>query len=203
MKHKVAVFVSGTGRHLENFAAQAAASNLNIEIVLALSNKAGVQAIQRAATYNLECMVLDPDRALPDEEFSRQAFQAVQERGAQTLLLAGFLRLLVIPPDWEGRVLNIHTSLLPAFGGKGYYGDRVHRAVLDRGCKISGCTVHYVDNEYDHGRILYQRTCPVHLEDSPSDLAGRVFQEELVAFPEALLLHLKSLEASQQEASRG
>jgi phosphoribosylglycinamide formyltransferase-1 len=101
-------------------------------------------------------------------------------------VLAGFLRKLVVPARWVGRVVNIHPALLPAFGGKGYYGDRVHRAVIERGCQVSGCTVHLVDDEYDHGRVLVQRWCAVETDDTPATLAARVFAEELVALPEAL-----------------
>ena len=101
-------------------------------------------------------------------------------------MLAGFLKKLWIPDDFAGRVINIHPSLLPAFGGKGCYGMRVHRAVLERGCQVSGCTVHLVDEVYDNGPILLQRWCPVETTDSASDLAARVFAEELIALPEAL-----------------
>jgi phosphoribosylglycinamide formyltransferase-1 len=87
-------------------------------------------------------------------------------------------------------VLNIHPALLPAFGGQGYYGERVHRAVLERGCEVTGCTVHYVDNEYDHGPILHQRACPVLPGDDVHALAARVFAEEELAYPEAVRRHL-------------
>ena len=189
--HRVAVFVSGTGRHLENFAVLAREGKLAVEVVLALSNKAGVAALDRAARYDVPALVLDPERELDDAEFSARAFAACEEAGAETVLLAGFLRKLIVPAAWEGRVLNIHPSLLPAFGGKGYWGDRVHRAVLERGCWVSGCTVHYVDNEYDNGPILLQRAVDVESGDDVGTLAGRVFEAEVEAYPEALRLHLE------------
>ncbi|MFM8707634.1 MAG: phosphoribosylglycinamide formyltransferase, partial [Planctomycetia bacterium] len=102
------------------------------------------------------------------------------------VVMAGFLHLVEIPDDFIGRVINIHPSLLPAFGGKGFHGLHVHRAVLDRGCTVSGCTVHLVDNEYDHGRILLQRTVPVLEDDSPESLAARVFAAECEALPESI-----------------
>ncbi len=191
--HPVAVLVSGTGRHLENFARLAQSGELPIEVVLALSNKAGVAALERAARFEVPSQVLDPERQLSDADFSAQAFAACEEAGARTVLLAGFLRKLVIPPAWEGRVLNIHPSLLPAFGGKGYWGDRVHQAVLDRGCWYSGCTIHHVDNEYDSGPILLQRSVAVERGDGVDDLAGRVFEAELEAYPQALRLYLQGL----------
>lgn len=185
-RRRFAVFVSGTGRHLENLARLAATGELGGDPVLVVSNKAGVAALERAARAGVEALVLDAARALSDEDFSARAFAAVEARGADTVVLAGFLRRLVVPARWAGRVVNIHPSLLPAFGGKGFYGDRVHRAVLERGCQVSGCTVHLVDDEYDHGRILVQRWCPVEADDTPATLAARVFAEELAALPEAL-----------------
>ena len=102
--------------------------------------------------------------------------------------LAGFLSLLHIPDDHRGRVLNIHPSLLPAFGGLGMYGRRVHRAVMDAGVRVSGCTVHLADEAYDTGPILVQRCCPVELDDTPETLKKRVWEEEKTAFPEAIRL---------------
>ncbi|MFM9025158.1 MAG: formyltransferase family protein, partial [Planctomycetaceae bacterium] len=94
--------------------------------------------------------------------------------------------LLAIPADFAGRVVNIHPSLLPAFGGRGFHGLHVHRAVLERGCTVSGCTVHLADGAYDHGRILVQRTVPVLADDTPESLAARVFAAECEALPAAL-----------------
>ncbi|MFT5051366.1 MAG: phosphoribosylglycinamide formyltransferase-1 [Chlamydiales bacterium] len=193
MGQRLGVFVSGTGRHLENFAQQIAQGHLQAEIGLVLSNKAGVKALERAQRLGLDSCVLDPERELDAAAFSERAFASVEEHGCGTVLLAGFLRKLVIPQPWIGRVLNIHPSLLPAFGGKGFYGSRVHRAVLERGCQFSGCTVHYVDNEYDHGPILLQRCLRVEGDDTPDSLAGRVFDEEQIAYPEAVQLHLQRL----------
>ncbi len=195
MSHPIAVFVSGTGRHLENFVRLAQQGALDTQVVLVLCDRHGAGAIERARKFGLRPLTLLPSEYEDTAAFSRAAFEAAQEAGAQTVLLAGFLRLLHIPTSWTNRVLNIHPSLLPAFGGKGYYGSRVHKAVLERGCTLSGCTVHYVDQEYDHGRILVQRTVPVRASDTPDDLAARVFDEELVAFPEALRLHMDSRSA--------
>ena len=183
---RFAVFVSGTGRHLENLAALAKRGELPGTPALCVSNKAGVAALDRAARAGIEALVLDPERALDAAAFSARAWSEVEARGIETVVLAGFLRKLLVPQRWSGRVVNIHPSLLPAFGGKGFYGERVHRAVLERGCQVSGCTVHLVDDEYDHGRILLQRWCAVEADDTPATLAARVFAEELVALPEAL-----------------
>lgn len=184
--HRFAVLVSGTGRHLENLARLAAAGELDGTPALVVSSKAGVAALDRAARAGVPALVLDPERKLSPVEFGEAAFEAIEGHGCDTVVLAGFLRMLVVPARWSGRVVNIHPSLLPAFGGQGFYGDRVHRAVLERGCEVTGCTVHLVDDEYDHGRVLVQRWCPVEADDTPATLAARVFTEELAALPEAL-----------------
>jgi phosphoribosylglycinamide formyltransferase-1 len=184
--HRFAVLVSGTGRHLENLARLAAAEELGGIPALVVSNKAGVAALDRAARAGVEALVIDADNKLSDAEFSEAVYGAIEARGCDTVVLAGFLRKLAIPASWAGRVVNIHPALLPAFGGKGFYGERVHRAVIERGCQVSGCTVHLVDDEYDHGRVLVQRWCPVEADDTPATLAARVFAEELIALPEAL-----------------
>jgi folate-dependent phosphoribosylglycinamide formyltransferase PurN len=103
-------------------------------------------------------------------------------------LLAGYLTHLRILPDWEGRMMNIHPSLLPLFGGKGFYGTRVHEAVLAAGMKVTGCSVHFVNAEYDAGPIILQRCLPVHEDDTPESLGARVFALECEAYPEAIRL---------------
>jgi phosphoribosylglycinamide formyltransferase-1 len=182
----VAVLVSGTGRHLENFARLARAGELDVDVVLALSNREGVAALDRARRFDVPALVLDPQRELDDAAFGARAFEAIEAAGATTVLLAGFLRKLDLPERWLGRVLNIHPALLPAFGGKGYWGDRVHAAVLERGVQFTGCTVHVVDDVYDNGRLVLQRVVPVRPDDTVERLAARVFEEEKRALPEAI-----------------
>ena len=104
------------------------------------------------------------------------------------MICGGFLALLKIPADFSGRVINIHPSLIPAFCGHGFHGSRVHEAALARGAKVSGCTVHFVDDEYDHGPIIIQHVVPVLDEDTPTELAARVFTAECEALPEAIRL---------------
>ena len=188
MSHRIAILVSGTGRHLENLAELCGdpASSFEAEIVLVVSNRPGVKALERAARFDLNAEVMAAIEGESDEDYGRRVFAAIRDAGADTVVLAGFLKKLWIPHDYAGRVVNIHPSLLPAFGGKGYYGSRVHQAVLDRGCQVTGCTVHLVDEVYDNGPILLQRWCAVEPGDTASTLAQRVFDEELVALPEAL-----------------
>jgi phosphoribosylglycinamide formyltransferase-1 len=187
---RIAMLVSGGGRSLENLAAAIGKGEVPAQIVLVLSSTEKAFALERARRLEIPAVVVDPGRKLGAEEYSRDVFAAVENFRADLAVMAGFLRLLRIPPRWAGRVLNIHPSLLPAFGGKGFYGERVHKAVLDAGAKETGCTVHYVDDEYDHGPILLQRKVGVRADDTVESLAARVFEEEKLALPEALRIHI-------------
>lgn len=187
--HPIAVLVSGGGRSLENLAEKIAAGELDCRIALVISNKRDAFALERARRLGLEALVIDAERALAPADFSARVFAEVEARGCELVVLAGFLRLLPIPAHWEGRVLNIHPALLPAFGGKGFYGDRVHRAVLERGVQVTGCTVHYVTNEYDAGPVLLQRWLRVAPDETVESLAARVFEEEKLALPAAITEH--------------
>jgi phosphoribosylglycinamide formyltransferase-1 len=188
----VGVLVSGGGRTLENLAEHFAAGDPPARIALVLANKADAYALERARRLDLPAVVIPHQGFATRADFSRAVWSAVDARGCEVVVLAGFLRRLDVPERWLGRVLNIHPALLPAFGGKGFYGDRVHRAVLEAGVPLTGCTVHYVTNEVDAGPILLQREIDVRADDSVESLAARVFEEEKRALPEALALHFRS-----------
>jgi phosphoribosylglycinamide formyltransferase-1 len=133
--------------------------------------------------------------AYPDDAaYSRACFGRAEAAGARAAALCGWLKKLVVPEGWEGRIVNIHPGLLPRFGGPGMYGMHVHRAVLASGAEVSGCTVHVVDDLYDHGRILAQATVPVLPGDAPEDLQKRVYAQEMALYPEALRNFLLGLE---------
>ena len=152
---------------------------LPYRIVQVISSKPGVRGIDRAKAAGLpvECVLR---KAFPTTEaFSERLFDLCRSSGAKLVCLAGFLQLVRIPADFTHRVMNIHPSLLPAFGGKGMYGHHVHEAVLNYGAKISGCTVHFADNEFDHGPVILQRVVPVLDNDTADTLAGRVFEEDM------------------------
>ena len=187
---RVAVLVSGGGRSLENLARCVAAGELPVELALVVSNTPEAFALQRAERLGIPTRVVSHREHPRAEDLSAHVFAAVEEARCELVVLAGFLRLLVIPPAWERRVINIHPSLLPRFGGKGYYGMRVHRAVLEAGETETGCTVHYVTNEYDAGPPILQRRIAVRPGESPDELAARVFAEEELALPEAIRRHL-------------
>ena len=188
---RAAVLLSGGGRTLQNLSELAGRDELACELGLVIGSKPGLRGLERAKSFGLPTQVIDPQRELDPEPFSRAIFSAVQDDGCDLVILAGFLRYLPIPEAWLGRVINIHPSLLPAFGGKGFYGDRVHKAVLERGVQFTGCTVHYVDNVYDNGPIILQRCVEVHPGDDVQSLAARVFEEEKRALPEALAKHVR------------
>jgi len=199
---RIAVLASGGGRSLENLADKISAGELDAELALVLVNTPEAGAIARAQRLKLELAVVDHRSFATPNEFSAAVFREVEARKVELVVLAGFLRLLLIPERWRGRVLNIHPALLPKFGGKGYYGDRVHAAVLAAGEDVTGCTVHYVTNEYDAGPPLLQRRVPVKPGDDVHTLAARVFEEEKVALPEALALHFaRTLPMSPDEAT--
>lgn len=182
---RLGVFLSGSGTTLQNLIDRIADGRLDAEIVVVISNRADAYGLKRAAEANIETLVIPPGASL---ERSLFAFSACRERGVELVAFAGFLQMLPIPPDFEGRVMNIHPALIPSFCGKGYYGHHVHEAALARGVKVSGCTVHFTDNIYDHGPIILQRTVPVLDDDSPESLAARVFEAECEAYPEAISL---------------
>lgn len=189
MNRRIAVLASGGGRSLENLAEKIASGELDAELALVIVNTPGAGAIERAQRLGLECVLVDHRTFASAQEFSAAIFREVEAREVELVVLAGFLRLLLVPQRWEGRVINIHPALLPKFGGKGYFGERVHAAVLAAGESVSGCTVHYVTNEYDSGPPLLQRRTPVKPGDDAHSLAARVFEEEKIALPEAITRH--------------
>jgi len=189
---RVAVLLSGGGRTLQNLLDLSAAGELGIELVLVGSSSSKAYGLTRAREAGIPTQVFRRSRAAGDAAYADTIFTACREAGAELVCLAGFLKLLSpIPGDFQGRVLNVHPSLIPSFCGRGFYGERVHAAVLRQGAKLSGCTVHLVDDAYDRGPILIQRAVPVLEEDDTSSLAARVFAEECLAYPAAIRLLLE------------
>lgn len=184
---RMAVVLSGTGRTLANFLQKSHHGQLLAEVALVISDMEGVRGNHIAEEAGVPLQVLPRER-YPIWLFNDKVAELVKEYGIDLVCLAGFLRLLVVPSGFTGRVMNIHPSLLPAFGGKGLYGSRVHAAVIDSGVKVSGCTVHFADAMYDHGPIILQKTLPVSHEDTERTLAERVFVLEQEAYPEAVNL---------------
>lgn len=182
---RLAVLISGGGRTLANLLERSTAGTLAAAVETVVASRADVRGVEIARAAGIPVHVLPP-QGRPLAEWSAAIFDRCRTAGADLVVMAGFLHLVEIPRDFTNRVINIHPSLLPAFGGKGFHGMHVHRAVLARGCTISGCTVHLVDGEYDHGRILLQRAVPVESRDTPESLAARVFEAECQALPDAI-----------------
>ena len=182
----IAVLISGGGTTLRNLIERIKAGALPVEIRLVISSSSQAGGIQYATAADIPTMIVEKKKSVSDEEFSEAIFGPCRAAGVQYVVMGGFLKHVLIPPDFQNRVLNIHPALLPAFGGKGMYGLRVHEAVLAAGEKVSGCTVHFVDNEYDHGPIILQRQVEVGDGDSPETLQARVFAAECEAYPDAL-----------------
>lgn len=183
---KLAVLLSGGGTTMQNLADRIAAGSLNAQIVCVVASNTKAFGIERARQLGLPCHVVARKEYEDSAAFSAEVFDKARSAGAELICLAGFLSLLVIPDDYNWRIINIHPALLPSFGGKGMHGQHVHQAVIDHGCKVSGCTVHFADPTYDTGPILVQRTCPVLPDDSPESLAARVYEQECEAYPQAI-----------------
>lgn len=185
---RIAVLLSGTGRSLENLQQEITAGRLHADIAVVVSSKPEAYGLERAKAHGLDAVAV-PRREHADLEAFNAAINAVlAPYDVDLVVLAGFLSLYQPLPALAGRVMNIHPALLPAFGGKGFYGDRVHQAVLDSGVKVSGCTVHFADSQYDHGPIILQTAVPVLDDDTVSTLAARVFAAECEAYPRAIQL---------------
>jgi phosphoribosylglycinamide formyltransferase 1 len=184
----VTVLISGGGTTLINLHACQARGDLPIDIRLVIASRPGIVGIERAQKLGLPVTVIERRAFENNEAFGAATFDAIRQSGSQWALLAGYLRLLPIPVDFTNRVLNIHPSLLPAFGGKGMHGQHVHEAVLAHGAKVTGCTVHFVNNEFDAGPIVVQHAVTVAENDTPATLAARVFEAECKAYPEAISL---------------
>jgi formyltetrahydrofolate-dependent phosphoribosylglycinamide formyltransferase len=182
---RLAVWASGNGSTLQNLIDRSVAGTLDAEIVAAISDIATARALDRArhagiAAYHVSW------KGRPVEEASEEAFGHCRTANANLVVLAGFLKRIFVPSDFADRIINVHPSLIPAFSGQGCFGHHVHESAIARGVTVSGCTVHFCDNEYDHGPIILQRVVDVFDDDTPSTLADRVQQAEREALPEAI-----------------
>lgn len=182
---RLGILLSGGGRTLQNIHDHIASDELPASIVCVISSKPDAYGVERARKIGLVTHVVSR-KLTPDPLFHDSIAHHLSEAHVDLVCMAGFNTLWRIPSEYEGRVINIHPALLPDFGGKDHYGMRVHRAVIAAGRRISGCTVHVCDNEYDHGPIVLQRKVPVVPDDTPEMLADRVFEQECMAYPEAI-----------------
>jgi formyltetrahydrofolate-dependent phosphoribosylglycinamide formyltransferase len=191
---RLAVLLSGGGTTLLNILDDAKVGRLDVSVEVVIASRP-CKGVDRARAAGLNVQIVPyasfrcEDGGPSDTEGYTEAIcDHLDAAKVDLVVQAGFLSLWRIPERYEQRVMNIHPALLPAFGGKGMYGHHVHEAVLAHGCKVSGCTVHFVTNEYDSGPIIVQRSVPVEEGDTPESLAKRVFEQECIAYPEAIRL---------------
>jgi phosphoribosylglycinamide formyltransferase-1 len=182
----IAVLISGAGTTLQNLIQWKMNGELPAEFRLVIASRDDATGIHRATEANIPVEIVRRRDFQDGLSHSEHLFGLCRAYGVQLVVMGGFLDHLLIPEDYANRVINIHPSLIPAFCGRGYYGQRVHQAALDYGVKISGCTVHFVDDEFDHGPIIAQRACPVLENDTPHTLAGRVAEVERQLYPEVI-----------------
>ncbi|OGR50865.1 MAG: phosphoribosylglycinamide formyltransferase [Elusimicrobia bacterium RIFCSPLOWO2_02_FULL_39_32] len=194
MKVKIAVLASGNGSNLQAIIDATSSEVLKLaEVVLVIANKKEAFALERAKRAGIEALFLDPLSFSTRFSYFEKITDELENRKVDLVCLAGFLLKLEGPilKRFSKRLLNIHPALLPKFGGKGMYGHHVHEAVLKAGEKESGCSVHVVDQDFDHGPILLQRKVLVLPEDTPQTLADRILKEEHLLYPEAIHLYIQ------------
>ena len=183
---KLAVLFSGNGSTLQNLMEKSASGAMNADVVVALSSRADAYGLERARARNIPTLTVARKGFKGVDAFSDAVYGALAPYEIDLICYAGFMCMLRIPAEFEQRVINVHPSLLPSFGGKGFYGQHVHEAVLKHGCKISGCTVHFVDNVYDNGPIIAQKPVSVLDTDTPETLSARVQEVERQLFPDVI-----------------
>ncbi len=174
---KIAVLLSGSGRTLDNFHERIGQGTLDAEIQVVISNVRDAQGLSKAEKYGYPAFYAAGNEAIN---------AILQDYTVDIICLAGFLKLYEPPPALARSVINIHPSLIPAFSGDGFYGSRVHRAVRERGCLVSGCTVHFASEVFDEGPIIIQKSVDLDYEDTSETIATKVFAAECETFPEAL-----------------
>lgn len=185
---QLGILVSGGGTTMINLAQRIEVGALHAAIPLVIASNAKAKGVERAQDLGLPTEIVVRKQFDSVEAFSDRCFELLRQAGVDLVVLAGFLSLLRIPDDFEGKVINIHPALLPKYGGKGMYGHHVHEAVLAAGETESGCTVHFADNEYDNGPIILQAKVPVLPDDTPDTLAERVMAAERDAYPQAIAM---------------
>lgn len=185
---RLGVLISGGGTTLMNILEHINQGRLNAKVAVVISSRSKVAGVERAKNAGLNVKIVRKKDRVDIDEFSRYIEEELAIAKVDLVVQAGWLCLWKIPARYEYRVMNIHPALLPSFGGQGMWGHHVHEAVLKAGCKVSGCTVHFCSNEYDKGPIIVQRACEVKNDDTLDTLAARVFEQECIAYPQAIKL---------------
>lgn len=184
---RLAVLLSGAGTTLQNLIDRSHMGD-PYEILVVIGSKPDAYGLERARRAGIPAVCVSKKEHKDADAYSAALWAEIRKHPVDIVVLAGFLHMIRVPEDFRHRIVNIHPALLPAFGGKGMYGPHVHEAVLEYGAKITGCTVHFVDEQYDTGPIILQRVVPVLDNDTPETLQARVQEAEREALPEALRL---------------
>lgn len=188
MALKIAVLISGSGTTLQNIIDCCASGDIDGEVVCVYASRADAYGLTRAANSDIPNAAIVRKEFSSADDFSDAIWAQVNPYEPDLVVLAGFMSLIHVPDRYAGRIMNVHPALIPSFCGKGMYGHHVHQAVLDYGVKITGVTVHYVNEEYDNGPIILQSTVPVEEGDTADSLAERVQAEERELYPKAIQL---------------
>ena len=188
----IAVMVSGHGRgsNLQAIIDACKEGRIDGQVAVVIGTKADAPAMDRARNAGIPAVEVRPKAFATDVEYAARLLEVLAEHKADLMCLAGYMRVLPseVVSAYRWRIMNIHPALIPLFCGKGMYGERVHQAAIDCGVKVSGCTVHFVDEEYDTGPIILQKAVPVEEGDTPDTLAARILVQEHKAYPEAIQL---------------
>lgn len=189
--NKIAIFASGSGTNAENLIKYFSTVK-GAEVVIVLSNTTDAYVLERARKHSISSVIFDRK----DFYDSEKVYDILNKHEIDFIVLAGFLWLVPLNMinKYEGRIVNIHPALLPDYGGKGMYGSRVHKAVIENGESESGITIHFVSEDYDEGNIIFQAKCPVEPNDTPDSLAARIHKLEYKYFPEVVMNVIKGLE---------
>ncbi|WP_138430552.1 phosphoribosylglycinamide formyltransferase [Fodinibius saliphilus] len=184
----IVVFASGSGTNFQSIINAIEAGEIDGQLAGLITNKTGIQAIERAKNHRIPHIILAPSQFTDQSTYIESLLKQLEQWNTDLIALAGYMIKIptAVIEQYHGRIINIHPSLLPKYGGKGFYGMRVHQAVIDNDENESGCTVHLVTEEYDDGPILGQRKVPVKSSDNADDLASRVLKEEHKLFPEVI-----------------
>lgn len=189
---KIAVLVSGQGRgsNMQAIIDSCKSGRINGEVALVLGVKDDAPAMERAREAGIRTAAVSPKDFETTEAYDNAVYETLKAANIDLICLAGYMRILgqQVIDEWRNRIMNVHPALIPSFCGKGMYGHHVHEAVIERGVKFSGATVHFVDEEYDTGPIILQIVVPVEQDDTPDDLAARVLKSEHAAYSEAISL---------------
>ena len=189
-KIHLGVLASGRGSNLQSIIDATEKGELEAEVRVVISNNSKAYALERARNHNIPAIHLSHKQFETSEAFDDALIETLKKHEVQLVVLAGYMKLISpkVCEAYRHRILNIHPALLPSFGGKGMYGIHVHEAVIESGAKISGVTVHLVDEQYDHGPIVLQKAVPVQDDDDPESLAARILPEEHKMYPKAIQL---------------